>query len=499
MEFDADRSHFAVDCLQNGCALVISVNQRLDMAAGEGRIVERDVLVDPGGARYERYAAWLSAPPLPTRTPSPAPDSPVADPTTSATPSLLATPTAATTPDLVIPRQGVFTIGRSVRGAALEAVRLGNGRRQFILVGGIHAGYAPNTVQLADQLIAYFSANPTAVPADVTLTIIPSLNPDAAAATSRLAGRLNANGVDLNRNADCRWLADPLVLGSVAPGAGGAAPFSEPESQALRDFINQQQPTAVLLLAAHGLNYGVASPGACLERSLVSVSLAKVYGRASGYRFPDSNNDGIVQPDLQLTGDLTNWLDGSGIPAIAVLLPKYEATDFELNLAGITAVLTSYNGPEETTSSPATPTAVCGPAVIAWPSVYSQHQTTLGCARNETQRPAAATQRYANGRMIWRGDSNEVYVLYADNTLAVYGVSTAAAYQETAMLKGAFGQVWHTRPGVSQKLGEPQEAEYAINDMVIQDFQAGALFNYTGAGGVFVLLTGQNRWLLAQE
>lgn len=492
LEYDPAEETFAVDCLLDACTLVISDAQREEMAQGDARLVEHNVLINPGGARYDHYAALMKGL-LPTSTPPIQPTAPATTPAATSTWTPVPLPTSSGLGPQTI------EIGRSVNGRTLTAVRLGNGSRTFIVVGGTHAGYAPNTVELANQLLAYFSADPTAVPADATLFIIPNLNPDAELLPGSREGRLNAHGVDLNRNADCRWSPDPEMLGSTLPGGGGTAPFSEPETQALRDFIQQQWPTAVLVLAAHRLDYGVASPGACLERTLVSVSLSKLYGRAADYRFPDSNNDGIVEADLRLTGDLVNWLDGLGTPAMAVLLSGFESADFERNLVGLTAVLQEYAGPETGITGSAEPPETCGAQVIVWPTVYERHQAALGCAQNEAQRPSAAAQRYENGRLIWRGDTNEVYVLYDGGSLAVYVVDTAVDYEETAMLKGAFGQIWRTKPGVSERLGEPQEAEYAVSDLVAQDFSGGTLLNFTGAGGVYALLTDQNHWELNQE
>jgi len=116
--------------------------------------------------------------------------------------------------------------------------------------------------------------------------------------------------------------------------------------KALANFLRQQSITAVIQLAAHGLEYGIVSPGSCLEPSRVSVSLSKLYGIEAGYIFPETEGDSLIEPDENLTGDMTNWLDSINIPAISVLLPRYEHTDFDLNLQGLTAVLESYNGPD---------------------------------------------------------------------------------------------------------------------------------------------------------
>ena len=111
----------------------------------------------------------------------------------------------------------------------------------MVLVGDIHGGWEANTHELAQELVAYFEANPQNVPDDVSLWIIPTLNPDGLAADTRV----NARGVDLNRNSDtdldgCAgndWSATTFTSDGPQPGAGGAYPFSEPEAQAARDFL----------------------------------------------------------------------------------------------------------------------------------------------------------------------------------------------------------------------------------------------------------------------
>ena len=91
-----------------------------------------------------------------------------------------------------------LTIGQSVEGRSIKAHHFGEGRYKVVLVGDIHGGWEANTHELALELLAHFKANPHDVPDDVSLWIIPTLNPDGLAANTRV----NARGVDLNRNAD---------------------------------------------------------------------------------------------------------------------------------------------------------------------------------------------------------------------------------------------------------------------------------------------------------
>lgn len=283
----------------------------------------------PGGATAapatSTAAATLAS--LPTRT---------SLPTLTPLPTLTSPPPATDTPAATATPSGPSTevIGYSARNNPIEAVRFGDGPNVVVLIGGLHAGAAPGTVTLANRAIGHFSDNPEAVPAAVTLYVIPSANPDSPYDPGELAGRLNANGVDLNRNWDCEWVEDAKWRGNVVPGSGGPSPFSEPETVALRDFLLDVDPVAVVFWEALARD-GLSAPGGCNGRVRVSATLAQRYGVAAGYRVADFED----LTDQELNGDGTNWLDAQGIPAIAVLLPDYTGPDWFPNLEGIEAVL----------------------------------------------------------------------------------------------------------------------------------------------------------------
>lgn len=265
-----------------------------------------------------------TAVPLPTDTPMPI----LTDiPPTEA-------PTATATPDL---GPETIAIGQSVRGATLEAVRLGGGENNIVMIGGLHAGAVPGSVSLAEQAIRYFQDNLPLIPDNATLYIIPSVNLDSPYSPGELEGRLNANGVDLNRNWDCRWTENAKWRGNTIPGSGGSAPFSEPETRALRDFIEDVDAKAVIFWEARATN-GLTSPGSCSNSPLVSNRLAQVYGFAAGYEVADFED----LTNQEINGDGTNWLDSQNVPSISVLLPDYTDMDWNNSLAGISAVLREY-------------------------------------------------------------------------------------------------------------------------------------------------------------
>ncbi|MCA9925241.1 MAG: protein kinase [Anaerolineales bacterium] len=255
-----------------------------------------------------------------------------AAPTGTRTPEPTQATTAVSTPDTDVPQP--LTIGMSASGEPISAVQFGTGERVAIFVGGIHAGWAPASVTLAEAVIAYLTENADLVPADLTVIVIPNLNPDSEPVPGELNGRLNGNGVDLNRNWDCNWRSDPLWRDIPGAGLGGSAPFSEPEVAALRDLIVSQNTEAVIFWQAR-VQGGLVSPGSCGTQTTVSQAVASIYGAGAGYLVTDFES----LADQEVNGDSTNWLDAQGIPAVSVLLPDYDVPDLEKNLAGVLAIL----------------------------------------------------------------------------------------------------------------------------------------------------------------
>ena len=72
----------------------------------------------------------------------------------------------------------VTVIGKSVEGRNLEAYKFGNGNTNLLFVGGIHGGYEWNSVLLAYELIDYLTKNPNKIPDAISVTVVPSANPD---------------------------------------------------------------------------------------------------------------------------------------------------------------------------------------------------------------------------------------------------------------------------------------------------------------------------------
>ena len=114
-----------------------------------------------------------------------------------------------------------------------------------VFIGGFHAGYAPSSQTIAQRIATYLEENPDQLPDSVRVYVVPNANPTTEYAPGVRSSRLNANGVDLNRNWDCNWSADATFAG--LPIGSGSEPFSEPEAQALKSLVESVAPQAVIV------------------------------------------------------------------------------------------------------------------------------------------------------------------------------------------------------------------------------------------------------------
>lgn len=228
-------------------------------------------------------------------------------------------------------RAEMDVIGKSVDGADIVAYHFGTGKKEILLVGGVHGGYSPNTAALGSEFVTFFRENKNIIPANLSVTIIPNLNPDGLA-KSGTAGRFNTHNVDLNRNFDCEWSADAKWRSETV--SGGTAAFSEPEADTIRGYVETYDPiAAVVWFSAEGKVYPSACGG---TPSKASIELAAAFATAAEYPAEAEFKA------YDVTGDMVNWMAKQGIPAISVLLTDYKNTEWSKNEAGIRAVLDKY-------------------------------------------------------------------------------------------------------------------------------------------------------------
>lgn len=256
-------------------------------------------------------------------------------------------PLVATTTKPVDKTQTV--IGKSGEGRDIVAYHYGAGTKEVLFVGGIHGGYAWNTALLAYQSMDYLKNNPSVIPANVKVTIIPVLNPDglnkvvgtagvftasdvSSSESTVVAGRFNSNEVDLNRNFDCDWQSTGKWQSKTV--SAGTSAFSESEALAIKNYVEVSAPVAVVAwYSAAGGVYSSNCHGGVLP---VTKSLTNLFAKAAGYTASEEFDF------YETTGDMTNWLAKKGIPAIAVLLTNHTDTELTKNKAGMISVLNYF-------------------------------------------------------------------------------------------------------------------------------------------------------------
>ena len=260
-------------------------------------------------------------------------------------PTATAMPTVTNTP---IPWMERTTIGNSVQGRPIEAVRLGTGPRWFVVLAAIHGGHECNTHGLAEGLITRLAANQTLLPEQITLFVVPLVNPDGCT----LNIRFNANGVDLNRNwAADDWTADAEGPAGVIAGSGGIAPFSEPETAVLQGWLQQlraQSPDGELRVVSYHsvVSTGLAQPAYAIygQPEPRSEALAQRYAEVTGYLY-----SAVWVGTYTITGEFIHWAGENGIIAFDVELPDRNTADsipagwtethIETNLQGLLTIM----------------------------------------------------------------------------------------------------------------------------------------------------------------
>ena len=150
-------------------------------------------------------------------------------------------------------------LARSNKGRALwgKDVSVEDAQLHVMVVGGIH-GDEMSSVSLVFHWLALAQNPPADTPLPITWRFIPSLNPDGLFSVP--AKRVNANGVDLNRNFPTpNWARDARKYWEVRTRKDprrwpGSKPLSEPESQFLYQQMDRFKPN--LIVSVHA-PYGV--------------------------------------------------------------------------------------------------------------------------------------------------------------------------------------------------------------------------------------------------
>ncbi|HEV2705714.1 MAG TPA: M14 family murein peptide amidase A [Pyrinomonadaceae bacterium] len=155
-------------------------------------------------------------------------------------------------------------LGQSSQKRPIVASVHGRGKRHVLILGGIH-GDELHTDAVAREFAA--SLLKEAAPEDLTVIVVPSINPDGVAASKRV----NANGVDLNRNFPTANWNNKAQDARHFPGQ---QPGSEPETRIVMKLIERYSPE--LLISIH-------APLNCVNWDGPADKISEAMSRANGY------------------------------------------------------------------------------------------------------------------------------------------------------------------------------------------------------------------------
>ena len=237
----------------------------------------------------------------------------------------------------------VSSIGKSLEGRDLWAIKISDNAAQdedesvIVLMGAHHAREWISVD--TPFLIAKYLLDKYAVAPEIKdyvdkaeIWIVPMVNPDGhqhSVITDRLWRKNRRNngdgsfGVDLNRNYEKEWGGPGSSGDTFSETYRGPAPFSEPESQACRDFLQAVNPDALisyhsysqLVLFPWGYTNSPAPDKALLQS--LATTLANKIKAVHGKTYTPEQSSSLYLA----SGDTTDWLYWLlGVPAFTIEL-----------------------------------------------------------------------------------------------------------------------------------------------------------------------------------
>ncbi len=225
-------------------------------------------------------------------------------------------------------------IGTSVEGRPIWAIKISRNpmddeNEPRILYTALHHAREPGGMMVLFHTMWYLLEQ-YGIREDITdildhreLYFIPVVNPDGYAFNEREAPagggmwrknrRQNANGsygIDLNRNYGYAWGVDN-VGSSSTPGADtyrGSAPFSEPETQAVRDFCVQKKFS--LVLNYHTFGNVLIYPWGFVSRQTADSSVFRRLADGITAHNYYASGTGVETLGYATNGDADDWLYG---------------------------------------------------------------------------------------------------------------------------------------------------------------------------------------------
>ncbi|WP_111623393.1 M14 family metallopeptidase [Arenibacter echinorum] len=210
-----------------------------------------------------------------------------------------------------------FTIqseGLSVKGLSIKSIVLGKGELKILMWSQMHGNESTTTKAVLD-LINYLKSDSDLarfILMECTLKIVPLLNPDGAMAYTRV----NANGVDLNRDAQDRTQPESMVLRKIYEDFKPDYCFNLHDQRTIFNVGNTPKPATVSFLApAHDPERSISKTRGISMQLIVAMNeeLQKFIPGQVG-RYDDGFNSNCVGDTFQMLNIPTILFESGHFP-----------------------------------------------------------------------------------------------------------------------------------------------------------------------------------------
>lgn len=210
-----------------------------------------------------------------------------------------------------------FTIqseGLSVKGLSIKSIVLGKGELKILMWSQMHGNESTTTKAVLD-LINYLKSDSDLarfILKECTLKIVPLLNPDGAMAYTRV----NANGVDLNRDAQDRTQPESMVLRKIYEDFKPDYCFNLHDQRTIFNVGNTPKPATVSFLApAHDPERSISKTRGISMQLIVAMNeeLQKFIPGQVG-RYDDGFNSNCVGDTFQMLNIPTILFESGHFP-----------------------------------------------------------------------------------------------------------------------------------------------------------------------------------------
>jgi len=226
----------------------------------------------------------------------------------------------------------VFSIGKSALGKDIWCIRLTNEKNtkvklSCLIDGCIHGNEwegCEACLYLADYFLINFGNNASVsnILNTSEVYIVPLVNPDGRQANTRW----NANGIDLNRNFNVdfgKLRGESIRIGKLfglikipyirLPLIGvicncGRKPFSEPETQAMRDLMESlKNKSFSFYINCHTAEHGIITPWGAVKPPFEMIQQEKnIYGAVKSWIVKNTEYENITH-DYKTSGTAVDW------------------------------------------------------------------------------------------------------------------------------------------------------------------------------------------------